>query len=191
VSTYRGWEKDLLDAAKLPNTSHTRKFLGDWHAASLIDCDLNPVDLTMPEGKSKNCKAYSGPRHGHIHYQAYAHSTDTRNAFAGQIKDSRYQHLRAALKSGNPYDTGKITADDAGLIETDLAYWGSAAFGADYANDMAAGGPAPVFKAPQALKGWSDLQRSVNRKLPGAIRSSQRSRAAALRALGRARKVRI
>lgn len=191
MSTYKGWQRDLLHAAKLPDTSHNRQFLSDWHAASLIDCALNPVDLTTKRRHSKDCKTYSGPRSGSIFYQAYAHSTDTRAAFAEQINSTRYNLIQKALADGNPYDTAKITTDDADLIETALAYWGSAAWGADYANIIAAGGPPPTLKAPQALKGWGRLQHAMNHELPGAIKASQHSRAAALRALDRARKVRL
>ena len=191
MNTYKGWQRDLLAAAKLPDTSHTRQFLSDWNAAAESDCDLNPLDLTTRLDHSKNCRLYRGPRHGTIHYQAYAHSADTRRAFADQIAQSRYVTIRHALESGNPYDTSKITADDAATIETALAYWGSAAFGADYAQTIADGGPPPTLKAPQALKGWGDLQHSVNHKLPTAIHSSQHSRAAALRELARVHKVRI
>lgn len=191
MSAWRGWEGDLLKAAKLPNTSHNRQFLSDWHTAAFSDCALNPVDLTTPRRHSRDCKAYDGPRQGAHAYQAYAHDHDAAVAFAEQINSTRYNLIQKALAHGNPYDTSKITADDASLIETALAYWGSAAWGADYANEIAAGGPPPKLKAPQALKGWGHLQRSVNHELPTALKASQHHGSATLRALDRARKVRL
>ena len=50
--------------------------------------------------------------------------------------------------------------------------------------------PPKTLKAPQAQRGWKDMQRSVNRKMPNALHQSQRLRKTALRQLSRARKVR-
>lgn len=191
MSTWKGWQSDLLKAAHQPDTSHNRQFLSDWHAASGIDCDHNPVDLTAQLRHSKNCKLYRGPRHGHIHYQAYRHPADAGEAFREQLGSGKYPNLLVAIAQGNPYDTSKITADIADKIETELAYWGSAAFGADYANFIHEGGPPPKLKAPQALKGWGHLQRSVNHELPAALKSSQHAGAATLRAIAHARKVKV
>ena len=59
----------------------------------------------------------------------------------------------------------------------------------DYAGKVE--NPAPTLKAPQALKGWKDMQRSINHTMPSSLQASARSRNAALRQLARARKVRL
>lgn len=48
-----------------------------------------------------------------------------------------------------------------------------------------------TLKAPQALKGWKALRKGYNRELPAAISYMERGNSAALRALARARKVRL
>ena len=60
-----------------------------------------------------------------------------------------------------------------------------------YLDAGAVGGKPSSLKAPQALKGWKDLQRSINHTMPASLQASARSRNAALRQLARARKVRL
>lgn len=47
-----------------------------------------------------------------------------------------------------------------------------------------------VLSGPHALSGWKALRKSVNKAMPEALNASQHARQAALRSLGRARKVR-
>lgn len=54
-----------------------------------------------------------------------------------------------------------------------------------------AAGGASSLKAPQALKGWQALRKSVNKSMPSALRSSRKASTSALRSLSRARKVRL
>ncbi len=49
----------------------------------------------------------------------------------------------------------------------------------------------PKLKAAQLHKGYADIQHSVNRNLPHALRRSHHSLAAGLRSVHRARKVRL
>ena len=51
--------------------------------------------------------------------------------------------------------------------------------------------PPPGVKTAQLHQGWNDLRRSVNVNLPAALRNSHRSLNAGLRAVERARKVRL
>lgn len=46
-------------------------------------------------------------------------------------------------------------------------------------------------KAPRAHQGWHDLRHSLNTKWPHALRDSERLTRAALRSIGRARRVRL
>jgi hypothetical protein len=48
-----------------------------------------------------------------------------------------------------------------------------------------------TVKAPQALRGWHDLRKSVNKKMPAATSYSHRLGRASLRALSRAHKVKL
>jgi hypothetical protein len=47
------------------------------------------------------------------------------------------------------------------------------------------------LSAPRAHHGWSDLQRTMNRKWPKALNASERLTRAALRSVSKARKVRL
>lgn len=183
MSVYNGWRVDLLSAVKLPNTKPNRDFLAAWHAHAESDCDLNPIDLTAHNDHSKNCKPTGFVGRS---YQSYDDRVWTRTAFAAQIESGKYPHLRAALKSGNPYTFGNYVG-----VTADIGQWASQTYANVYLAVMSAGGPPPTLKAPQALQGWHGLQVAVNRRLPAAIHASQKHRHAALRQLNRARKVRI
>lgn len=189
MSTWNGWAADFLSAVGAPNTANNRRFLNSWASnAQHPNLTNNPNDLHLKEPGSTNGPA--GPGTGE-HFQNYhtaqkvgAH-TWARTAFDGQITSGDYPHLRAALRSGNPYNASNIYD-----VEGDLNKWGSYDFGAVYVADAQAGPPV-TLKAPQALRGWSDMQRSVNRHMPSALNTSQRARKRALRNLARIRKVRL
>lgn len=187
MGTYRGWEHDLLAVAKLPDTQQNRAFLADWHSHADSDCDLNPIDLTHRiTGKSKDCKPANIPYHLSAQFQAYSDRVWTRTAFSAQLKSRHFPYILAAFRTGDPY-----TVSDVYPLAKNLGKWGSKNF-ANYLIDLRfQGGPPPTLKAPQALRGWSDLQRSVNRALPHALTGSQHARSAALRELRRARRVRL
>ena len=186
MSVYKDWQADLLSSASLPDTKPNRDFLSDWHAHADSDCDLNPIDLTSHNSGSKNCKPVSLPYRPNAHYQSYSSRSWSRTAFYGQITSATYPHLRAALASGDPY---KVT--DWAKVAVDIGAWGGKTFANVYEDTMSAGGPPPTLKAPQALRGWHDMQRSVNRHLPAALHASKRAHRAALRELRRASKVRL
>lgn len=184
MGTYTGWKHDLLSSDGMPDTAANLRFMDDWHDNSESDCANNPVDLTRPiKSGSSNCKptGYVGRS-----YQRYTDRMWTRTAFAAQMKSGSYPHLRAALKSGNPYTVNNYQA-----VAEDLGRWASNAFPNVYVYDALANRPAPSLKAPQALRGWKDLQHSVNHKMPAALRASAHYRHAALRQLRKARKVKL
>jgi hypothetical protein len=191
VTTWPGWESDLLGAASLPDTAENRAFLGEWRKhAEAPDCDLNPIDLTH---------TYHGDRTGanvHSHnckqtgtfglaYQRYDDRVWARSAFAAQISSGDYPHLQAALASGNPY-----TATDYQGVNADLGKWQSFDFGFTYLNETSPVGSSNV-KAAHAHGGWRDLQRTVNHKMPAALHDSRRAVRAGMRSLHRAGKVRL
>lgn len=51
------------------------------------------------------------------------------------------------------------------------------------------GGPGPTGIAPETLKGWDALRKSVNTTMPNALREARQMRQQALRDLARVRKV--
>lgn len=183
MSVYSGWQHDLLGAASLPDTAANRRFLNAWHANAESDCSLNPIDLTDRNDHSHNCKQTGFVGRS---YQRYDDRVWTRTAFYAQITSGKYPHLRAALRSGNPY-----TVTDYVAVTDDIGKWASQTFSNIYLDVMRSGGPPPTLKAPQALRGWGDIQRAVNRHLPAALHASQQHRHAALRELRRARRVRL
>jgi hypothetical protein len=70
--------------------------------------------------------------------------------------------------------------------ETGAHHGGAIVF--DYAGDAPTAGG--TLSTPHTHKGWQDMRHSINVNLPKALRHSQHTTSAALRALGRARKVR-
>lgn len=192
MTVYTGWQKDLLSVGGFPDTTANNRFLNDWHANAESDCKLNPVDLhQLVQGHSVNCKPANIPNHPNAHFQSYDGSVWTRTAFGSQMDSGTYPHLHAALKSGNPYGTNYTSDPGLHQVANDLAAWGSHTFANTFITEQSQGGPPPTLKAAQALRGWKDLQRSVNHGMPAALSDSARMRKAALRKLHHMRKVRV
>lgn len=60
-----------------------------------------------------------------------------------------------------------------------------------YAGKVPKPQPGGLGNDAAVMHGWSDVRRSINRHMPAALHSSQRSRKAALRILSHASKVRL
>lgn len=182
MGTYTNWKHDLLSSDRMPDTTANLRFMGEFHTNSESDCALNPIDLTHHvTGESSNCKqtGYVGR-----YYQRYTDRIWTRTAFYAQMTSGDYPHLRAALRSGNPY-----TVSDYLDVSKDIGKWSSGPFSSVYLGEMQSGGPIPTLKAPQALAGWKDVQHSVNRGMPAALKASEHMRNAAWRHVRRAGKL--
>lgn len=186
VSVYTGWKPDLLSTDNFPETTGNLRFLTEWHANADSSCGLNPIDLTAKNTGSSNCKGAALPYRPNAHYQTYSDRSWTRTAFYAQITSGDYPNLRAALRAGHPYKVA-----DYGAVAQDIGMWGSSTFADVYLREMESGGPPPTLAAPQALRGWADMQRSINRHLPAALHDSARLRAHAQRQLARIGKVRF
>lgn len=160
------------------NTSGNLKFLTEWHSHEKTSCTNNPVSASKVWLAASLC--HGGPKRN------YRTRSDGAQATAAQLKEPRFSAIYDALKSGHPFHV----ADNQAVVSA-LELWGSAGFAAQYATQ---GAPAPAKQspvAPQALKGWSDIQRTVGRGLPAALHQSDTSIRRALRSLGRARKVKL
>lgn len=188
MTIWTGWEDQFLAAAGVKQTAANRRFLDDWHTHAQTNCTNNPVDLSAKEPGSSNCGALlPGPGPA----QRYAAHTDAARAFATQIHRASAKPILDALKTGNPY-----TVSNPADVGAALTTWGSQTFERPYLNETVGppGKPPPKppprqLKAPQALGGWKDLQRTVNHHMPDTLRESARNRDRALRQVARARKV--
>lgn len=180
------WYIEFLQDAALNTSNVNQQFLIEWHKHATTNCKNNPIDLSVSQGRSSNCAVTSNP---HRTAQTYKVFNDTYIAFEQQIHSGDFPHLLAALQHRNVF-----AVKDTGAVADDLDAWGSASFASRYRAIASAGvtgpGSGPSGDA-QTLRGWHDLQRSVNRHMPEALRSSQRSRKVALREAARASKVRI
>lgn len=178
---WAGYEHDLLKAANLPDTNATVIFVIDWNFHASSDCTNNPLDISHPHAGATPCKKLTATRTA----LSYPSPSAAESAFAAEILSGQFSSLVAAIRSGAPYDFQHPTA-----VVDDLKRWGSPQFAAYYAQTAGIpASPPPKLKAPQALGGWADLRRAVNRKLPDALHTSAKLRANALRELGRASKV--
>ena len=170
----------LLDAAGLDHGQTNTTFLTKWHANASSDCRNNPVDISRTAGGSSKCQQLTATRAA----QTFSSPADAADAFAGQIHSGNFPHLLALLKSAEPPTTNTY-AD----VSADLRKWGSASYAGYIAQHY---GPLPVgIGAPQAHRGWSALQDSLNRKMRPSLQQASKSTDAALRHLAKARKVRL
>lgn len=186
MAWWLGFERAFLEAIGATATSRQIEFLTDWNVKASSDCSNNPLDISRANAGSMNCRKLTSSRTA----QNYTTHTQAQSAFRLQVESGNFPHLLAALRSDNPY-----TYKDTAGVEDDLRKWGSGKFADYYVTQVSTGPPAPPpqpppnLKAPQALRGWKDLQRSINHKMPAALKDSERYRHEALRKLVRARKV--
>ncbi len=162
MSVWNGWQADLLSHAGIPNTTNNRNFLSSWHSHAETNCHNNPIDLSVHSAGATNCHALPAVT---AHAQNYSTTGNAVHAFDVQIHQNAYQHLLAALLTGNPY-----TASGTGLASQDLTKWGSQKFAQFFFNATAgAPGRGGGYK-PTSTKAWGSVQRSVNRGLPTMLR---------------------
>ena len=187
MPTWSGWINQLLDAAGIIVTPPNRTFMSEWASHDKNPCANAPIVLSAFVQGATRCGAtvtdfgytYKYPSHA-----AAAHAFDI------QTHNARAKPLLDALNTGNPFQIG-----DRSQVVAVLKHWGSPAFATWYANattdGTTGGGGGGGGKASRAHGGWQDLRRSVNHRMPAALRKSGANSSAALRALSKARKVRL
>ena len=186
MATWSGWESAFLHAAGLIDTPPNRRFLDAWAANANHACGNNPIDLSEPMPNATNCADNSGvlPK-----VKRYTTHTQAANAFHFELLYPWAEDIRKALDSGNPYQYANTDR-----VVSDLVSWGSTkyarVFQAAVAGSGSGGGPKGGL-APHTHKAWTDLRGSVNKHLPAAVRAARASNAETLRALRRARRVKL
>ena len=187
MPTWPGWGIEFTARAGILNTPPVQIFMDEWAVHDANPCRNAPVILSAFVAGATRCGAtftdfgftYKYPSHA-----AAAH------AFTIQLHNTRAAALLDVLNSGNPFQVGDRSAAVAVLKQ-----WGSLAFARWYqeanSDGTTGGGPSSGGKGARAHSGWSDLRRSVNARLPAALRSSERNVHAALRSLSHARRMRL
>ncbi len=185
MATWSGWENQFLQRAGIIETPPNRTFLGAWAQHAPGSCKNNPVDLSTAVRGSTRCGATVA---GFGRSQNYGTHAQAAHAFQIQVDTSWVQPLKAALNTGNPFQIGDRTA-----VIAVLKRWGSQQFATWYENATTAGGGGGSgggsTTGQSAHKGWNQIRRSVNHRMPHAINASEHNIRAALRSLGHAHKV--
>ena len=184
MSTWPGWQADLLSHSGIPNTTNNRRFLSDWHSHAETNCANNPIDLSVTDFDGKDCADLPGLI---AKAQRYPTTAAGSHAFDTQIHQAAYAALLSVMMTGNPY-----TATGSGLASEALSAWGSETFAQRYFAETAnAPGRGGGIVDGDALRGWTDLQRSINKRMPAALAASQATTRRALRSLGRTHRVEL
>lgn len=185
MSSWAGWQSQLLSAANLPGTSSNSAFLSDWNNSANSNCQNNPVDISRSATGATDCRPLTTSRTAK-NYTSHAQAAST---FAQQLQSGNFPHLFAALNSGTPYSVP--SPHD---VIADLILWGSASFAymlsQNYGPPSGGGDGSVNIHAPQVLRGWKDVRHSAQTVMPEALRSSDKAIRRALQQLARARKVR-
>lgn len=178
MSTWSGWQSQLLKAAHEPVTATNVAFMNLWAAhADAPGCANNPVDLSHKEGGSSDCQPLTGSRIA----QKYANHSSAAAAYATEILSGNFPTLETALAGlGVDLSTGDAR------IEAELRAWGST----NFATFLAGNATATGVKAPGIHRGWTELRKSISPGLTSAISEALRLDRDALRSLSHARKVR-
>lgn len=188
MSTWVGWQAELISELGVHGTTQVRHLLNEWASEIPTACHANPLAASRHIRGSSDCLTLRNGKAA----QSYPTHARGITATAEQLKSGSYPHLWAAIKSGAPYNFA-----DYHQVANDLTKWGAAAAGAAYLITVqsgqfaggAGGGKAQPPAAARLHGGYADLQRSVNRHFPRALHNSHRSIDAGLRSVHRARKV--
>ena len=187
MSTWSGWIIQLLNRANILNTPPIQTFMSEWASHSPGSCKNNPIVLSTAVSGSTRCGDTVA---GFGRTQNYATHAGAAHAFSIQMHTDWVRPLLNALNTGNPFQIG-----DRSKVVAVLRRWGDEGFADWYANatndGQTGGGKGGGGKAARAHSGWNDLRRTVNHRMPKALRTSERNIHAALRSLSHARKVRL
>jgi len=186
MPTWSGWQNQLLNRANIIVTPPNRTFMAAWASHAPGSCKNNPVDLSTKVGSSTRC---GNTVAGFGRTQNYATHAQAATAFSDQMHTGWVKPLLDAMNSGNPFQIG-----DRSQVVAVLNRWGSPSFASWYANaseDGTGGGGGGGGGASGIHKGWADLRKTVNHKLPSHVSASEKLTAAALRKLQHARKVKL
>ena len=179
MPTWTGWQNQFLGAIGAPKSADNRGFLNLWAVHANTNCQNNPIDLSHADGGSTDCETLPGAKIA----QAYPNHAAAVDAFKRQV--GGYENLALGLAQDKIAD-----ATASGGVISDLRQWGSTNYATWLEQQATAAGLGPG-SATGFHKGWHDLRRSVNSHFPAALKDANKSNAAALRSLRRARKVRL
>ena len=187
MATWSGWEIQFFNRAHILNTPPNQRLLTAWanHATS-PNCANNPIDLSIAVGGSSHCHANTGIHHWTMRYGSHG---DAASAFDTEIHQAWAHALLSALNSGNPFQVANWND-----VVSVFVSWGSVSMSNWYFNQFqtsGGGGGGGGGKGARAHHGWTDLRHSINHNMPKALRASEQHTSAALRALSKARKVRL
>lgn len=187
AATWSGWIIQFLNRANILNTPPNQTFMTEWAKHAPGSCKRNPIDLTKAVSGSTRCGNTVG---GFGRSQNYPTHAAAAQAFNLSMHTAWVKPLLDALNSGNPFQIG-----DRSKVVAVLNRWASPSFASWYATATTSGGSGGGGggggKASHAHHGWADLRHTVNHNLPKALRTSGHNTSAALRALGRGRKVKL
>lgn len=185
MPTWSGWQNQFLNRANLIVTPPNLTFMTQWANHAPGSCKNNPNDLSKSVSGSSKCGATVA---GFGRSQNYPSHTAAAQAFQQSIDTAWVKPLKDAINSGNPFQIG-----DRSAVVAVLDRWGSTSFAKWYATatnqGTSGGGGGGGGLAPQTLKGWDALRKSVNSGMPNSLRESRKLTAQALRDVVRARRV--
>ena len=185
MATWANWRNEFLNHAGILVTPPNRTFLGDWANHATTNCPNNPIDLALTVGGSTNCHKLPGILLQAQHYTTHAHAAE---AFKREVNLQAFKAILGALNSGNPYQVTNYQD-----VASALVSWGSDKFATFYLNKATGGPPGggggASTKAPRTHTGWTHLRHVTNREIAPSLHKSTKYTRAALRALGRTRKV--
>jgi hypothetical protein len=160
VSTWKGWQADLLRAWGAPSNPQTRAFLAAWYAAVDHGGHDNPL------GASRGIKGSSNYHGGPI--KNYPTPRAAVAATIAQVKGDPWTIIYHAVRGGTPSEV-----ESSGDLNGPLEQWGVdvAKFSTVYDSLLPQLGPPPsttpgVAVPPGAAKAWRGIMRVFGRNVP-------------------------
>lgn len=167
MAAWSGWEKQLLDALKAPNTGANRRFLDTWNSYEESDCANNPLNTTQPYPGATACNSAG--------VKSYPSKAAGTAATLETLTNGRYDAIVAALRSGDPY-----SVSDPSVVVLEIGVWGTPNFADLYYREMGGGGSSPLPQAAtpvrntsnerQVASAWTRLMRALAFDAPRELR---------------------
>jgi hypothetical protein len=112
MSTWQGWENDVLTAIGAPITAANIAFLDAWQHAEGGSATYNPLNTTQPASGSTPYNSAG--------VQDFTTPTQGANATKQTLENGYYPAIVSALQSGDPLNNG-----DLGAMSQELNKWGT------------------------------------------------------------------
>lgn len=141
MSTFPGWESQVLRAIGAPVTKGNVAFLDTWQRFEGGSANFNPLNTTQPAAGSSNYNS--------VGVKNYTSAQQGVAATAATLQNGRYNTVVSLLRTGNPSGSLLSGKFDKTQVASEISTWGTKTF----ANNIRNSGGAAILDSPAQTAG--------------------------------------